>query len=175
MSQRRKSKPASSANGGKTGNRILKGVLITGSVLLVLLFIGIFALRSWVENYRNSEAFRQWLSGKVATVLKSDVELAAMKWESGSVYADGFSAHGYEDASQSRLEIDGMRASFGGVENGAWQVPEAIANRMNVEFSRDRLPGDFATHSGASVAPVSGAGAPGWLKSYLPTEFNIGT
>ncbi len=174
MSRSRKRTPASSARGGNLGNRLLKGVLIAGSVGLVLLFIGVFALRSWIDNYRNSEAFRQWLSGKVAVMLRSDVELAAMKWESGSVYADGFRARGYEDASQARLELDGMRATFGGARNGAWQVPEATANRMNLEFSRDRLPGEFATHSGV-VATESGAGAPGWLKRYLPTEFEIGT
>ncbi len=175
MSQSRKRRPAQrKPTGGNTGNRLLKGVLITGSLLLVLLFIGLFTLKSWIENYRNSEAFRDWLSGKIATTLKSDVELAALKWESGSVYADGFRARGYEDAAHARLEIDGMRANFGGAENGAWQVPEATANRMNLEFSPDRLPGNFGADEVTVAATVDGPEAPAWLKKYLPTDFDIG-
>ncbi|MCB1231065.1 MAG: hypothetical protein KDN19_12390 [Verrucomicrobiae bacterium] len=174
MSQPRKRRQTSRKSAGNTGSRLLKGVLITGSVLLVLLFVGLFALKSWIESYRNSEAFRNWLAGKIATSLKSDVELAALKWESGSVYADGFRARGYEDAAHASLEIDGLRANFGGAENGAWQVPEATANRMNLEFSKDRLPGVYKAPASAATGTSSGPEAPGWLKKYLPTEFNIG-
>lgn len=176
MSQPRKRRQAKRQPNANAGSRVLKWVLVSGCLLLVLLFIGLFALKSWIENYRNSQAFRDWLAGKIATTLKSDVDLAALKWESGSVYADGFRARGYEDASHAKLEIDGLRAHFGGAENGAWQVPEATANRMNLEFSPDRIAGNFGADAGDLVVESNaGPEAPEWLKKYLPTEFDIGT
>ncbi len=160
---------------GNPGARILKAVLLTGTLLLALLFVGLFALRSWIESYRDSDAFRDWLAGKIATSLRADVDLAALKWESGSVFADGFRARGYEDAAIARLEIDGLRADFAGARDGAWRVPEAIANRMNLEFSRDRLPGTHAANTDDAALSSEGPAAPDWLKKYLPTEFDLDT
>lgn len=172
MSQRRARKKTPVGN---PGGRILKTVLLTGTLLLALLFIALFALRSWIESYRDSAAFRDWLAGKIASALHADVELAALKWESGSVFANGFRARGYEDAALARLEIDGLRASFAGAKQGAWQVPEATANRMNLEFSRDRLPGNHAASIDPAPDPGQEPNAPAWLRKYLPTEFDLGT
>lgn len=178
MSQRRKKrKPSKSQSGNFTG-KLLKGILIVCPLLLVLLFVGLFVLKGWIERYRNSEAFRDFIAAKAAGVLKSDAELASLRWEGNAVFADGFRARGYEDAAHSELEIDGVRAVFGGAEDGAWQVPEVFANRMNLEFSPRRLQGRYeeslATGSASTAAADESGGVPDWIKPYLPTGFELG-
>jgi hypothetical protein len=157
------------------GSRALKAVLITGAALLVLLFVGLFALKTGIERYRNSDAFRQWVGRKVAAALRSDVELASLRWEGGTAFADGFRVKGYEDADLAALEIDGLRATLDGAKDGAWQITDARVNRLKVDFSPDRLPGQFATHSGV---PTGGGGggpsAPAWLRRFLPDQFHVG-
>lgn len=155
--------------------RALKIVLITGVTLLVLLFGGLFAIRAGIERYRNSEAFRLWVGGKVATALRSDVQLDSLRWEGATAFADGFRARGYEDARLGGLEVDGARASLAGAKDGAWQITDAHVNRLKVAFSPERLPGNFPTASGdASQDGGSGPGAPAWLRRFLPDRFDLG-
>lgn len=174
MSQRRKRSPSP---GGKTSSftgKLLKVILILGPLLLILLFVGLFLLKGWIEGYRNSDAFRMFLAGKVSEVLKSEVELDSLRWEGNSVYADGFRARGYEDAVIASVEIDGIRATFGGASEGAWQVPESSANRMNLEFSSRRLAGKHEESIPEAEPSAGGSELPDWLKPYLPTEFELG-
>ena len=174
MTERRKRSIPSKGKSGSFTGKLLKAILIICPILLALLFIGLFLLKGWIESYRNSDAFREFLASKVAGALKAEAELASLRWEGNSVFADGFRAEGYEDASIAKLEVDGVRAVFGGAQESAWQVPEAFANRMNLEFSPRRLPGRHAdlTPSG-SGDDGGGDGVPGWLKPYLPTGFEI--
>ena len=156
-----------------SGNRALKVVLISGVTLLVLLFVGLFAVKFGIERYRNSDAFRQWVSGKVAAALRSDVSLASLRWEGGTAFADGFRVRGYEDAGLAALEIDGLRVSLDGAREGAWQISDAHVNRLRVEFSPDRLPGQFATHSGAPASGGGGPAVPAWLRRFVPDRFEV--
>lgn len=174
MTERRKRSKTSKGKSGNFTGKLLKAVLIICPILLALLFLGLFLLKGWIERYRNSDAFRDFLATKVAEVLKAEAELASLRWEGNSVFADGFRARGYEDAAIAELEIDGVRAVFGGARDSAWQVPEAFANRMNLEFSPRRLAGRH-TDSRPAVDPDAGGseGGPGWLKPYLPTGFQI--
>ena len=142
--------------------------IVGGSIaaFLCLLFVGGLGLKMWLKSYRESEGFRAMVAGKVAELLKSDVEMATFKWQDGSVYADGFRASGYEDATHSALELDGMRASFGGIADQAWQIPEVTVNRMNLEFSRNRLGGTWGENAAVNTSgAVSQPSVPGWLPS----------
>lgn len=151
----------------------LKVVLLTGLALLVLLFLGLFAVKTGVERYRNSQAFRDWVGARVATALKSDVDLASLRWEGATAFADGFRARGYEDAGLSGLEIDGLRATLGGAREGAWQVTGARASRLRVVFSPERLPGRYGAGREDAGDGASGPSAPAWLRRFLPDRFEI--
>lgn len=172
----RSRKPTRGSDRGRPpAGSALRWVLITGVTLLALLFFSLFGLTLWLKNYRNSEAFRTWLTKNVAAALKSDARLADFKWEGSSVYADGFQSRGYEDAPVARIELAGLRATFGGIRERQWSIPEATANRVTVEFSRDRLAGDFPQPPGsAAAAPASGGGVPSWLRRFIPTRFDLG-
>jgi hypothetical protein len=169
MSRNRKRTPAD-----RSGNRALKIVLFGGSITLVLLFAGLFAIKAGIERYRNSDAFRERIEQKVAAILKSETALDALRWDGATAFAGSFRAKGYEDAGLAGLEMDGLRATLGGVEKGAWQIGDATISRLNIDFSRDRLPGTYAsTLGGADAAGSSGPEAPAWLKRFLPDRFEI--
>lgn len=169
MSRNRKRTPAD-----RSGSRALKIVLIGGCTLLALLFTGLFAIKAGIERYRNSDAFRERIEQKTAALLKSETALDSLRWEGSTAFAGSFRAKGYEDAGLASLEMDGLRATLGGVQNGAWQIGGATISRLNVDFSRDRLPGTYAaTLSRADTAEGSGPAAPAWLKRFLPDRFEI--
>ncbi|MCB1234587.1 MAG: hypothetical protein KDM91_05910 [Verrucomicrobiae bacterium] len=175
MSRRRPPQNSAASPGRRsTGNRVLKGVLIGGALMLVVLFVAVFGLTQWLENYRNSEKFRAWLAGRVAEKLKAEVELPSFKWEGSSVFADGFRSRGYEDAAQARLDLDGLRASFGGIADQAWQIPEITVNRLSLEFSRDRLAGAWDDRPTAASGPAPAPEGPAWLRRFVPEKISLG-
>ncbi len=164
--KRRKKKP----RGG--GNGALKWVLITGGVLLMAMFGGLFVVYLSLQGYLKSAAFRDRVVAAAAGTLKAEAELQEHSWEGSSVYADGFSARGYQDAAFSRLEVDGIRVVFDGARDGAWQVPEATAQQVSVEFSADRLKGRYEMSAGA-IDPGGGA-PPAWLSRFIPQRTEVG-
>ncbi|MCB1078170.1 MAG: hypothetical protein KDM64_10125, partial [Verrucomicrobiae bacterium] len=127
------------------------------------------------ERYRNSEAFRDWVQGKAAAALKSDLALGSLRWEGSTAFADGIRARGYQDAGLASLELDGARATLDGVRDGAWQVADAKISRLGIEFSPQRLPGTWAEQNGVVPGADSGHGpaAPAWLKRFLPDQFHL--
>lgn len=148
-------------------------VLITCASLLVVLVVGLLIAKSSVQGWLRGDEFRDWVVKKASAVLRSDIELAEVKWQGSEIYADQFRAHGYEEAAFSKLALDGVRAKADGIKDGAFLIPEVTVNRFEMEFSNKRnkpLPGEAAE----SPAVVKGPGVPDWLARYLPNRAEVG-
>ncbi len=152
----------------------LKWVLIVGAVLLLLGFFGIFAVMFGVNSWLHGDGFRAWAKKKTATLLKAEVAIEKLEWEDSQVYLDGFKAEGYNDSSFAKLELDGVRATFDGISEGAWQIPGTTVNRMNMEFSQNRLQGVFERHSMVHSESDGKSAAPEWVRKFLPERAEIG-
>ncbi|MDA7673124.1 hypothetical protein OAK43_00440 [Verrucomicrobiales bacterium] len=152
----------------------LKWVLITGTTLLLVLFCGIFAIKAGINSWLRGDGFRDWVKKKSATVLKSEVALEKIEWKDSEVYLNGFKARGYNDAGFSKLDLDGVRVAFDGKADDAWQIPEATVNRLNMEFSKDRIGGEFVRHSMVSTDSDGKSAAPEWVRNYLPEKVELG-
>jgi hypothetical protein len=150
----------------------LKWVLITGGVFLVLLVVGLLVVKSIVNGWLRGEGFRDWLAGRAASVMRSQVTLADLEWEGSEVYAKRFEAFGREDAGFSSLALDGVRAKAGGIVDRAVQVPEITVNRLDLRFSPERKAEANAAPDPAAPAKA-GPELPEWLSNYLPDRVEI--
>ena len=162
-----------SSSTGKSRINPLKIVIAVCALLLVLLVVGLLIVKSSIQGWLKGEEFREWLTRKASVVLKSEIDLAELKWQGSEVYADHFRATGYEDAAFSALHLDGVRAKAGGVSGGAFQVPEVSVNRFDLRFSDNRKRRSRTTET---VGDSSGGGpdVPDWLAKYLPTQAEVG-
>lgn len=165
--------PRKRASRKKTKSAVnpLVAVLVTGIVLLVLFVSVLLFAKSAVRGWLKGDEFREWLVKKASVALQSDVELSETDWQGSEIYADSFLAEGYEGAAFSRLSLDGIRARTGGVEKGAFKIPEVTVNRFQMEFSpvRKRRPA-----GGVESGTVSGPEVPEWLSKYLPNRAEVG-
>ncbi|MGY8643385.1 MAG: hypothetical protein ACKVJU_20100 [Verrucomicrobiales bacterium] len=152
----------------------LKWVLITGTILLLVLFCGIFAIKAGINSWLHGDGFRDWVKKKSATVLKSEVALEKVEWKDSEVYLDGFKARGYNDAGFSKLDLDGVRVAFDGKANDAWKISGATVNRLNMEFSKDRIKGEFDRHSMVANESDGKRAAPEWIRNHLPDKVELG-
>ena len=149
----------------------LVAVLVTGVVLLVLFVSALLFAKSAVRGWLKGDEFRDWLVRKASVALRANVELAETDWQGAEIYSDSFIAEGNEEAGFSKLSLDGIRARTGGVEQGAFKIPEVTVNRFQMEFSPDRKrrpPGEDRE------APVAKPKVPGWLAKYLPNRAEVG-
>lgn len=163
-----------SANPRKKPKRpfnLLKIVLIGGGTLLVLLVAGLLIAKSSLNGWLRGEGFRDWLATRAATVLRSDVTLADLKWTGSEVYASRFEALGNEEAAFSELGLDGVRAKMGGIRDKAFRVPELTVNRLNLEFS----PNHKGVNRPEAAADGSGDGPalPSWLSKFAPNRVEL--
>ena len=125
------------------------GVVVFGLSVLITWFVAL----GWIKNYLKSEEFNSLVAEAASEALKSEAQLAGVSWngEASSVYADVFQASGYEDASFSKLEINGLSADFklslgfilGCIRDGAWKIPQVQINQLNVYLSDKRLAGTY--------------------------------
>jgi len=168
--RKRKRRPGNTSSKRKVN--LLKVVLITGVVLIVGMVVILLVAKSNLNSWLKGDGFRDYLTEKSSSILKSDVTLGATKWDGSEVYAEGFSSRGYEDAALSRLDLDSVRASYGGAKDGAFFIPEVKINRMNLEFSPHRKKGNFP-------AEIKTAGEqkkeqlPAWILTWLPNRVEI--
>ena len=170
MSRRKRRKTKS---GG--GFNILKFVLVTGGVLLVAMVVVLMWARSALNGWLTGDGFRTWLTAKAGEVMKSEVELNSLKWEGMSnVYAEQFTARGYESAGFAKLDLDGVRAVFGGAKGEAFSVPEVTVNRMNLEFSNKREKQPRYDDTNTELAPsMKKSGMPDWISRKIPKKVEV--
>src|SRR6476620_4706776 len=80
--------------------------------LLVLLLIGVFGGRAWVQGYLRSDKFRQFIDRKAGKSLDAQAELAPLHVSGQSFHSDSFQAKGYEDSWFSNLRLEQLRADL---------------------------------------------------------------
>ena len=147
---------------------------MTCGILLVLLFIALFAGRAMIKSWRNGDGFRDRLVSKLESVLKSEVAVEDLHWQDSSLYIGGLDAQGYRDAAIARINVDGVRATFDGTRDQAWQVPDVTLNQLGVEFSDDRLPQRAETMLDGDDAAASLQSVPAFLRRWVPQRAEIG-
>ncbi len=142
------------------------------AVLLVILVVGLVMVKSAIEGWLKGDEFRKLLVQKAGVVLKSEIEMSDMTWQGSEVYSDKFRARGYEDAGFGELGLDGVRATFGGIQDQAIMVPTVTVNRMSLLFSdkrQKRPPG-----GGDEVTEFSGPDLPSFLEQFVPNRVDLG-
>lgn len=190
---RARKKPASSTassksksgGSGKVVKSMMTGSLIGVAIFVLSVLIGWFVALGWIKNYLKSDEFNQVIAKAASEALKSEAELAGVKWngKASSVYADSFAASGYEDAAFAKLEVFGMSADFelslgyllGCIKAGAWKIPAVQINQVNVHFSDQRLNGTYeqahpkaAKTEIASVSQGNSGASRGMFSDLLP-------
>lgn len=154
--------------------RPLKVVLITGTVFLVFLVVALLVAKSMVRNWLRGPGMREWLVKTVEEKLDSRVDLEELEWSGSEVYSGKFEARGFEEAAFSKLELDGVRAKIGGIDDGAISIPEVTVNRLEMDFSKKRLRGEPSAGGSGSVAETPAAPqVPDWLRKYLPNRVEV--
>ena len=153
---------------------VVKWVVITCGVLLVLLMVALFAGRAMIKSWLHGDGFRDRLVAKLETVLQAEVEVEDLHWQDSSLYIAGLEAHGYRDAAMARIDVDGVRGTFNGARDQAWQVPDITLNQLGIEFSDDRLPQRAETMLDADDAAASLQSVPRFLRKWVPQRAEIG-
>lgn len=155
----------------KRGNPLLV-VVGTGGILLVLLVVLLVGGKAMIRSWLRGDEFRDWLVGQAETALEARIDLEPLAWQGGEVYSDRLLAEGYEGAAFSELELEGIRAKLGGIEDQAFRVPDISVNRFDLVFSEERVeaaPGERQAGGGTAEEPA----APEWLRRYLPNRAEI--
>lgn len=135
----------------------------------VMLLIGFFAVRAWLESYMRSEDFRRFVSSATARTLKAEGEFAPLQFAGmNSVYSDGFKARGSEEAAFSTVAVDQIRAdlSLRRWSERIWQVDHVEAARVEVHLDGSRITLPQTTASTSSHLPTIGV-------SWLPNRVEI--
>ena len=150
-------------------------VLISGGVLLAV-FVGLLLfVKSSLNGWLHGDGFREWISRRAATALRSEVSLPELKWTGSEVYASKFEAIGTEEARFSGIVLDGIRAKMGGIRNKAFRVPEVTVNRLNLDFSPERKGKYTYQQAGDPIAGATGEAPrlPDWLSQFAPNRVEI--
>ena len=84
------------------------------------------------KRYLKSDAFREFLAGKVSRLLQVEGEFAPFSWTDASVYSESFLGRG-KNAVET-IEAQGIRTTidFSSFRSEAWEVEEVTINRVNL-------------------------------------------
>lgn len=148
--------------------KALKWLLFSLGLLAVVIFIGIFGIKSAVISYLKSDGFRDQLITGAEEKLHADINLQQFRWEGSTVYADGWQAQGHPEAFFSKMKVDGLRASLNGVENSALQIPEVRVNQASLVFSKKRQASKLPLAASDGENHSSNPSVPKWLKKWIP-------
>lgn len=113
---------------------MIRAALVTLVAGLVVSLIGFLLVR----NYLHSEAFRQFLEGKVGAFAKVQGRFSPFKWEGLATRTDRFEGRG-ESLIRS-LEIDGIRTevSLAGLTRGYWDIRASHVRRISLDLNLQR-------------------------------------
>ena len=152
----------------------LKWVLVACGLLAIFVFVGVFAIYLYIQSYLKSDAFRDNLISAAEAKFHAQIDLNQLRWDGSTVYADGWRARGYPEAAFSNMEMDGLRASFNGTKDSAWQIPEIRINQVSMDFSNDRLPAASMDADKDHAGKGTPGTVPGWLKKWIPDHAEFG-
>jgi hypothetical protein len=135
----------------KTPSSLLGRIALWGLPVLLILFIGGFLyLRSWLNNYLQSDDFRQLLGRITSKQLNARCEYEPFHFSGLTINAEAFKAQGTQKAAFSTLELDKIRTTINlsGLWNKALQIDEVSIDRLQVSVG----------HTGAPPVPESEIG-----------------
>ncbi len=150
-------------------------VLVSGGVLLVLLVIGLLVAKSSLNAWLQGDGFREWLTRRAETALKSEVSLGELKWNGSEVFAAKITATGRPEADFSELVLDGVRTKTGGVKDRAFRVSDITVNRLHLLFSSIRKAAPVAVIPSSDGEAVEGEASrlPRWLSDLAPNRVEV--
>ncbi len=143
---------------------------------VVILLAGALGVSLWAKRYLRSEAFRQFLSGRVSQALGVEGEFAPLAWTDGSAYSDGFDGRGSGKGVLDRVEAHGIRATvdLGSFRRDAWEVEEVKLNRLAVNFGSGTSVRSMESQGSAEPSPASPASSSFWSR-WLPQRVDLGS
>jgi hypothetical protein len=135
--------------------------------MVVLVSVGWFAGRAWLDGYLRGPEFRRFLEKRIGGSLKSEAALAPLSFTGLNVYTDGLKAQGFEDAAFASVGAENVRMKFSlrRFFERVWQVEDVQIERVSLKLDGTRLSPPPAPRE-QPRAPGSG---PGWL----PNRFEI--
>ena len=106
----------------------------------MLLIVGFFVAKSAIDAYLRSDGFRQFVARKAGDTLHANAEMAPLTFTGGTVFADGFRAHGGPDAAFADLQIEQIRTeiSLRRFFEKVWLVEQFDVQRVRVDVKRPR-------------------------------------
>jgi|GEM_PF-960630 len=134
------------------------------SFFLILLIAGFFYVRTWLNGYLQSDAFRQLLGHVTSQQLKARCEYAPFHFAGFSVNTDNFKAQGTAKAAFSSLELTKIHTALviGGLMHKSLEIDEVSIGRLQVSLG----------HTGAPPVPESEIGVePEQPKPASPSHF----
>jgi|GEM_PF-850812 len=142
---------------------VLGSIVVAGAGLF-------FGARIWITNYLQSDKFRVWISGAIASRLDADVQLDGIRWQDSSASVGTFTATGSADSSFAKIEARDLRATInaGAIWDRVWQVDEIKIARVFLDFSNTQ-PREASSPQGTGTSVGSGESS-GFFASLLPNR-----
>ncbi len=139
--------------------------------LPLLLLVGYFIAKSWLEGYLRGGEFRRFVSHRTAETLRADGEFAPLHFAGMNVHSDGFRARGSDTAAFSSLAVEQIRAelSLRRWSERVWQIEEVDVQRIAVELDGSRITLDEAP----ALPVLKSTPTPGG--TWLPNRVEIGS
>ena len=133
-------------------------------VLLVLAFLGYFAVKAAAYSYLQSDGFRKFVAQKAGVTLRAVCEITPLQFTGPSVFTEGFKAQGGKDAPFASLALDQMRAeiSLRRFFEKVWQVEQVDIQRVNLSLTGPHADLPDASPMGTGTASA-GNSSGGWL------------
>ena len=147
--------------------------------LLILVVLGIFGVRWWVDSYLRSEGFRRTVDQQASHALHADGKFGLFQWQGTEVYSDQFDAVGHADSPLARLTAEQVRARFdlGAIWRHTWRVEAVDVQRIGVVLARQHPTPEQAppvTEAEDSSAVQHPPPSPGFLASLMPNRVELG-
>jgi len=141
-------------------------------VCFVLLIVAFFVIRSAVETYLRSDAFRQFVAKKAGETMHANAELAPLNFSGSTIFCDGFRAQGGPDAAFADLQIEQIRTevSLRRFFEKVWQVESFDVQRVRVDLTGPRADRPAEPSASPLTAPKADNTSNGWL----PNRVEIG-
>ena len=132
--------------------------------LLVLAFLGYFAVKAAAYSYLRSDGFRKFVAQKAGATLRAECEIAPLQFTGANVFTEGFKAQGGKDAPFASLGLDQMRAeiSLRRFFEKVWQVEQVEVQRVTLSLTGPRADLPDAPPVGAGTVPTASPSG-GWL------------
>jgi len=156
----------------KSRRLIVRIALWALPALLVLFVIGFFVVRTRLNAYLNSDAFRKMLGQLTSQQLNARCEYEPFHFSAMAIKADAFKAQGTVKAAFSTLELDSINTAINlrALWNRVLQIDEVSVARLQVSLGHTGAPPVPESEIGVipeQPKPASGSSHFAWLSPKL--------